>query len=160
MIMADPVLIKDPPFFVPKREYAPPGYTGWAREAVDLFAMYNEGFDAWLSDLKKEQALFKTHVYENNDLTDTDLRQHREHLCGLLSVGESLALAFMRLGQEQSDKAKDVVPYVNLIDQKLKELFSVLFAWHGPLQCQSDVPDSFKQSVSEAESGKLVDLDV
>ena len=157
--MADPVLTQNPPFYFPNREYAPPGRTLWVRPTMDQFTICTGAFQQWLSDIEKEQALFKINVYENNNLTESDLRQHREHLCGLLSIGESVALAFMSVGQ-QPDKAKDVIPYINMIDQKLKELFSVLFAWHGPLQGQSDVPESFKQAVAEADAGNLVELDV
>ncbi len=76
----------------------------------------------------------------------------------MLSWGEFLALEYIELGGT-TGKPEEIQPQLNLIEQKTKELFSILLAWHGELKNQSDIPDSFKQATLEAEEGKILDFD-
>lgn len=105
------------------------------------------------------EQLFKLHVYENPNVGQTDLRQHRLRLCKTIAVGEALATLFIALGRAGTAQ-KEEEPIIALIDQQVGKLFSVLLAWHSPLAAQPDVPDSFKQAAKEEQEGKIVDLDI
>ena len=112
-----------------------------------------------MADVAGAEKLFREHVYENNDLTELDIRQHRTSLFAMLADGESIVLAFVEWALK-SGKAKETNAFITLLDQKLSELMKTLWEWHGPLEAQSDVPDSFKRSAQEVDSGKIVDLEL
>jgi hypothetical protein len=118
-------------------------------------------FKEWVDDVASNEKLFKEHVYDNGNLTDFDIRQHRARLYAMLSDGETLAIAFTKwLEAEKSTQTKEQVKqYLDLLDKKLKELLQTLFAWHGDFHSQADVPDSLKQAINEADSGNLVDFE-
>ena len=113
---------------------------------------------AWITQVSEDEALFKQHVYNNNDLQDSDARQHRARLCHTISVGENLALGFIMLGEQPGQS--ETTATVSMIDQTIKKLSDTFFAWHGSLSAQSDIPESFKQASLEVEEGKVVDLDI
>ena len=77
-----------------------------------------------------------------------------------LSDGEILAGINYILWAEATKKEKEALAAVNLLDEKLAVLRNILWKWHGPLEAQSDVSDSFKQGAKEADEGKIVDLDL
>jgi hypothetical protein len=141
------------------REMFPQSHRTWLVEKQTQEEALQTGFTGWMEDVSKNEKLFREHVYENKDLVELDIRQHRGRLLALLADGEALSLAFYAWG-ETSGKIDHVVAYVNLLDQKLKELFTALWEWHGPVEAQSDIPESFKQAAKEAEAGKIVDLDI
>jgi hypothetical protein len=131
----------------------------WVVQKEDPENVLRRQLGVWLQDVSANNALFKKHVYDNDDLGESDLRQHRGRICELISLGELLAMGFTAFGQE-TGKEKEVLPVVETIDQVLKKLFDVLMAWHGPLAAQTDIPESFKQAAREVEEGKVVDLDI
>jgi hypothetical protein len=113
-----------------------------------------------LSQSPLTKKLFKAHVYNNQNLSKYDLRQHRGRLCCAISVGENLALSFCEMGPSLGMSPEDIKTTVALIDQHVDKLAATLFTWHGPLNGQSDIPESFKQAAKEASEGKIVDLDI
>lgn len=141
------------------REMAPASHRVWLQEQEDENEMLQKAFASWMKGLADAQNLFKKHVYENPDFNEFDLRQHRASLCSLIHDGEFLAYSFIKNAGE-TGKIEEIQPTLALIDQKVKEMLEVLFAWHAPLKSQSDIPDSFKQAAQEVEEGKIVDLDV
>jgi hypothetical protein len=114
---------------------------------------------SWLKDVAESEEVFRQHVYENKDVTQMDFRQHRASLFAFLSDGENLAIGYT-LWAEATKKEKEALAAVNLLDEKLAVLRNILWKWHGPLEAQSDVPESFKQGAKEADEGKIVDLDL
>jgi len=139
------------------REIAPQSHTRWLVQHEDEGELLQAMFADWLKEVANDQKLFKEYVYENKNLTDLDLRQHRARLCGLISRGEFLAFAFIEWAAK-TQALEQVKSHIGIVDQKLKELFEALFAWHGDLQSQPDIPESFKRAAQEAERGNIVDF--
>lgn len=140
---------------IPHREICPPDFKRWNQSQgglADLEAKYAE----WLSEIASAEDLFKEHVYQTDDLTDGDARQHRFHLCSLMATGERLALKFLMHGDE-NDNMEFVQKYASLIDGKLETFRQTLHKWHGPIDQQTDLPDSLKQAASEIETGQIED---
>ena len=142
-----------------QRETAPQSHREWIRQEEDPEIILQSELANWLKNVSSNETLFKEHVYENNNLTDADLRQHRSRICDLISSGEVLAMGFVFLGQ-QKKKENEFGVVAQMIDQALKKLLETLFAWHGPLSAQADIPESFKQAAKEVADGKIVDLDI
>ena len=141
------------------REIAPKSHRVWQTENEEGLSSLQPLFTAWLDAVAENEAMFKKFVYENDNLSEGDLRQHRIYLYASLHDGEELAFAYLHLAS-LNEKMEEVKPIVEIIDGKLKELAKILFSWHGPIESQSDVPESFKQATRETAEGKIVDLDV
>jgi len=139
------------------REIAPLSHRIWQRQNLDESGILQAQFTQWLENVTSSEAIFKQYVYENPNLQDTDLRQHRSFLYALLHDGETLAYQYLDLGT-RTGKSEEFKAHVTIIDQNLKELFKTLIAWHGPLSAQSDIPESFKQAVQEVAQGKILDF--
>src|SRR5579864_5417256 len=109
--------VRMPPTALPKpspREIAPPEfsqvrYRFWPGEHQDERQILQSNLATWMQNLTTVGELFKQHVYENKDLRESDLRQHRIMLYNLLFDGESLALAYMEFWA-QSGKPNDLPP--------------------------------------------------
>jgi hypothetical protein len=140
------------------REISPPSFKRWEEEHQDEYASLEDAFSAWKSLITQNEELFKKHVYENDDLRELDLRQHRSRLFYLLAVGESVALSFLTL-EDSTDRTEEVKNYVGLIDAKLAELRQTLQKWHGPLEHQEDLPKDFVEAVLEFKAGQVVDME-
>jgi len=104
-------------------------------------------FATWIADIADNEALFKKHVYDNDDLDQMDLWEHRARLYRLLAIGDHLKIEFIRVSA-LLDKADDLKSHIGLIEQQHKELFTVLLAWHAPLELQKDIPESFKTAAA------------
>lgn len=133
----------------------------WPEE--DNLSILERRFSTWIDGVAEtEEKYFKKYVYENPDITDMDLRQHRAGLYLILSTGEELAVDFLGFNKE-AGQATPPIPliqkYILLIDQKLDELRQTLHQWHGDLESQTDIPESFKQAVRDFETGKVVDME-
>jgi hypothetical protein len=139
----------------PQREIGP-SFRAWKDDTEDKFSRLVREYEDWLSTLAEGEALFKKHVYDNPEAEQYDYRQHRAKLYFFLAEGEGLALEF--LSASSSDEAK-ALNYVTLIDQKLDGLRAVLNAWHGALEDQKDIPESFKQGIRDFEAGRVVDME-
>jgi hypothetical protein len=142
-----------------KREYAPAQPKGWVVAEEDPLSALTRELGEWIQELSQNDVLFKKYVYENENYTNSDTRQHRARICRLIAVGETLALGILILGQK-SGNLDEVKPTVQLIDQKIKKLLDELMTWHGSLEVQSDIPESFKQAAREVEQGQIEDLDI
>jgi hypothetical protein len=105
------------------------------------------------------ERLFQAHVYDNPDLGDFDLRQHRARLHWLLHNGELLAMKLVNM-RAKSSVPRETQALLDRIEEKRKELLGVLFEWHAPLEAQPDVPASFKEAAREAAAGHVTDLDI
>lgn len=139
------------------REVAPPGH--WKQENEDEKTSLVSSVQAWLEGVTANERLFQIHVYDNPDLGDLDLRQHRARLHSLLADGELLGMKLIEFRRKASQPREAQVLF-DRVEQKRQELFSVLFGWHGPLDAQADVPPSFKEAAREASAGRVVDLDL
>jgi hypothetical protein len=128
----------------------------WVSQKPDIWTLLQNSLSEWLADITVKQEMFKRFVYENEDLHDTDLRQHRLFLFELLCHGEALALDYMMHAEAGPKEAIEAT--MRLIEERKKELFRVLLEWHGPPDIQTDLPDSFKQAMREVEEGKIVDF--
>lgn len=146
------------------RELAPFGYSGsrtrvlW--EEPDAFLAIQNSMGQWLSNIGEAEAVFRRFVYENTNLQDTDLRQHRIGLYALLCDGEALAFDCNKYGAAHPDERTKTGPLLAVIEQKLGVLFDTLVSWHGDLHSQQDIPDSFKKSAKELEEGKIVEFEI
>ncbi|HXC34774.1 MAG TPA: hypothetical protein VNV43_02810 [Candidatus Acidoferrales bacterium] len=125
----------------------------------DLGTSLKRRFGEWLKDLSESEVLFKKHVYDNEDLKASDMRQHRIRICTLIAEGEKLALDLLILANETNSESL-VKTFVESIDETIKKLLNEFVAWHGKLDDQPDIPESFKKAAQESESGKLEDLDI
>jgi hypothetical protein len=138
----------------PTREVLPDTHRIWLEEQQDGYSKLEKRFFLWIEELETSDELFKKHIYENPDLVEGDLRQHRLRIHTLMAHGEKLALGFMRLGV-----AEDTKNYISRIDEQLRGLWNTLHAWHGPMEEQKDIPESFKRGLAEIEAGKVVDME-
>lgn len=136
------------------REISPPSHRAWLEAQEGKYAQLETRYSDWLKVLTETEELFKKHVYENENFTDSDARQHRFLLCDLLAVGEELAFDFLVL-----QDGTDVQSYVTLIDLKLDVLRRTLHSWHGPVDEQKDIPQSFKKGIADIDDGKVVTMD-
>jgi hypothetical protein len=129
----------------------------WREKEEDEYTLLERRLAAWINALSEGESLFKKHVYENDDVTNLDLRQHRGCLYCALYTGEDLAVDFLFLNEPTK---KDVTQKIIMfIDQKLDELRQTLHAWHGNLNDQTDIPQSFKDAIHELDRGELEPLD-
>lgn len=135
------------------REVAPPLHRTWMRDQEDERAAFTKQLDEWTAEIKNCEALFVKHVYENQAMNDFDLRQHRSLLYWLLAVGEELAMDFLAM------EVDDGAAIASMIDIRLDEFRATLHAWHGEVEQQADVPESFKRAVKDVAAGRLVDME-
>lgn len=142
-----------------KRGLTPASSQSWVVPKEDPATELTRAIGAWFTELGNSEALFRKHVYDNDNFNEGDRRQHCGRLCALIADGQALAVEITLLAQE-SDAINEVRPIIEAIDQKLKKLIAELFEWHGSLENQHDVPESFKQSAREVNGGKIVDLDI
>lgn len=141
------------------RELAPVSHRVWLQEQSDEAEVLQAQLAKWLSNVSSHEALFRRHVYENPDMTEFDLRQHRAVLFAMIADGEMLAVEYIKWGAKQS-KIKEIQASVNLLDEQVAKLLQVLYAWHSNAKDHPDIPESFKQAMQEVVEGKLVDLDI
>ena len=139
------------------REITPSGH--WKQENEDEKQSLEVSVQGWLENVAGHEHLFQIHVYDNPDLGDLDLRQHRSRLHGILTDAELLAMKLIDL-RAKTSKPREVQALLDKVEEKRKELLGVLFAWHAPLESQADVPASFKEAAREASAGRVVDLDI
>jgi hypothetical protein len=132
----------------------------WGSEDEDPQQKLKREFAEWLNNIAASERVFKSRVYENADLNENDIRQHRCRVCALISMGEYLAIAFTMMAGKNPESASETKPIVAVIDQEVAKFFHRLISWHGPLDIQADVPDSFKQAAKEAKEDKIVNLDI
>ena len=133
----------------------------WREKEEDEHTLLQRRLAAWIEEIAELEKLFKKLVYENKDLKSFDLRMHRVCLYYLLWSGEALAAEFLRF-QAESKKEKDdgsLETSLRFIDSKLDELRETLHAWHGNLDVQIDIPQSFKDAIHELDRGELEPLD-
>jgi hypothetical protein len=131
----------------------------WSVENEDPVVWLKSEFAEWTKEISANEKLFKLHVYENQNLLKSDLRQHCGRICHSIATGEYLAAMFTTVGR-QTDTESEVNPIISLIDHQLGKLLDALIAWHAPLDAQKDIPESFKQAAREAKEGNIVDLDI
>jgi hypothetical protein len=141
-----------------RREIAPKSHRLWQTQNEDIASSLQSLFTSWFSDVSESEANFKKFVYENSELHQMDLRQHRILLHSLLRDGEELAFLYLNYAYT-SNKLEDVKPIIAVIENKLKELFDVLLSWHGDLSIQKDIPESFKTGIQDIKEGKILDFD-
>ncbi len=143
---------------LPTEEIAPPAHRRWVQEAQDEFSVLEERFREWGALIDENEELFRRNIYQSEEASDSDFRQHRIRLCEMMAEGESLSLDFLILLEKEPNE--EGVAYVKLIDQKVAGLRSRFFQWHGPLEAQADIPQAFIDGVRDLKSGKVVDMEV
>jgi hypothetical protein len=119
---------------------------------VDLDALYG----VWQAQLDHTEQMFREHVYDNQDATQYDYRQHRMFLYNMLWLGETLAITLIRLGKLGILGTEE---YFQRADAKLAELRQTLHSWHGSIEHQSDLPESLKQAFAELDRGETLPFD-
>ncbi len=139
------------------RETAPRGHNRWLAQKEDEHDILQAMYAAWWTEVAKNEALFKRNVYDNPDLDELDLRQHRQRLNTLMSDGEIIALSCIDWAVKTGNWDEGRI-FLQSLDQKIAQLSKILFEWHGELQSQPDIPDSFKRAAEEIEQGKIVDF--
>ena len=133
------------------REMAPPSHQTWARVQTDARTVLETRLAAWLQSLAELEVLFSQHVYDNPNMGDFDLRQHRQYLYWALADGESIAVEHI--------KAKSAPESVAFIDQRLEQLRTTLNQWHGTIESQIGFPESLKQGFQDSASERVVDME-
>ncbi len=136
------------------RETAPQDRSCWLREGEDTQSILMSRLKEWMESIAEMEHLFVKHVYENPECSNWDFRLHRHALYILLANGEGIASDFIRHSEGESETI------VKLIDEKLQPLQKTLFEWHGPVETDSSIPDSFKESFAQYKAGNLVDFDL
>ena len=126
---------------------------GWREKDVEQINL-DSLYAAWIEQIDRIEGMFKQHIYENPKADQFDYRQHRLLLYSLLFAGENLAMTLLRL-----EKLIPIGHYIERVDAKLVELYDTLQSWHGKLEDQSDVPESFKQAIRELENGQIEPFD-
>jgi len=133
----------------------PPNY--WvASTQPDEVALLKEEFNFWLQGVSKNEKLFEQNVYKNPNLTGLDLHQHRARLYTLLARGEGLIVKFYAFAQANKI---DPSGYYKVIEENLNSLTKTFNDWHGDLESQEDIPQSFKDAIRDLNNGKVVPLD-
>src|SRR4051794_12497219 len=117
-----------PPMFSSRGEIAPAPSHVWLREKHGELALLEKEFSAWVAEIQSNEELFKKHVYENENPTQLDFRQHRASLSVTIAWGETLALKFVEVEGQGGER------YVDLIDEKIIALRSVFHEWHGAIK--------------------------
>lgn len=125
-------------------------------EEPDELAKAKHNFNFWLLGISENEALFEQYVYKNPNLSELDLHQHRSRLFWMLANGENLIVKFYKLKTTQKF---DPSNYFKLIQENLDALLTTFNAWHGPLDAQEDVPQSFKDAVQELNRDELEPMD-
>ena len=139
-------------FTFPAREIVP---TGWAmEEQKDPSQIAKDHFALWTKSIAMNAELFKKHVYENENLGELDLRQHRARLHAMIAFGENLAFDFLQLKDPRATEA-----HVPFIDTQLAQLRGTLEEWHGPIESDPNIPETFKQATREVLAGQLEDFE-
>lgn len=141
------------------REIFPPSHRRWIEQQADEIQNLQRRFTVWLDFLADFSGLVTRHVFENPNMTDSDLRQHRAGLYNLLYLGEELALDFGEASKKGLIDAMEFANFLGLIEKNLKRLSEELHAWHGKLENQGDIPESFIQGIKDIDEGRVVDLD-
>jgi hypothetical protein len=80
-------------------------------------------------------------------------------LAALIADGESLALDVYYLACEGAVDQESSNHHTLLIDQHLDKLMKRLHEWHGAVEDQADIPESFKQGVRDIAEGKVVEME-
>jgi len=140
--------VKRPAVSFVGREMFPPSHREWLDAQGDGVAQIEEAFAKWLQAVSKFEAIAERKVYNNSECEETDLRFHRGGLAALISDGERIAIeesVFLAQGMIDADHFK---AHVGVIDQHLAKLTKRLHEWHGALEDQADVPQSFKDGVN------------
>jgi hypothetical protein len=140
--------------FVSHSESAPAAHRSWVQEDAAVLEALQRQLARWIENVAANVELFEKNVYGNPEANDSDFRQHRFLLYRMLADGEEIALGFLDVHDHPDSQS-----CVKLIDQKLGELSQVLFSWHGPLEAQSDIPESFKQGMKDLAAGHLIPME-
>lgn len=133
----------------------------WFNEKKDQFSVLKQRFRDWSKMCEENEELFQRYVYNNENPSDGDFRQHRFVLCNMMTHGESIAydiLTFCGDNPETDAETKmEAVSYARFIDQKLAQMRSTFFKWHGDVESQMDFPDSLKEAAREIAAGNIED---
>ncbi|MBI4028096.1 MAG: hypothetical protein HY360_24140 [Verrucomicrobia bacterium] len=140
-----------------KREMAPPSVQAWMDWQQDASLVLEHKITAWLKMTTNLKRISKELVYDAEELLDINLRCHRRFHGQMIAEGEALAIELLE-GSASLEADKRAM-YLPLIDQKLSDLVKALHQWHGKLEDQKDVPDSFLKGVRDIEEGKVVDME-
>ena len=134
------------------RETSPPAFRRWVQKNEEESARLDTIYQTWVKNIEDIKPQFEQHVYNNPEANSLDFKQHRFCLYTLLAAGEELVLDYVRLATEGKATPDSVQPRILHIEQELGKLAKALHEWHGPLEAQSDIPDSFKRAAAEAAS--------
>ena len=104
--------------------------------------------------LQEAEVLFAKHVYNNPNLSDLDVRQHRWVLHFLLYRAEDLAIKFL-----VAQRPSETVPYVEFLDDQTKRLQKILQDWHGDTAQADEIPESFEQAMRDVEMGRISSME-
>ena len=146
------------PYLTP-REIAPPSHREWAAQEIDKGAEWNEIFEKWTTFVGAFFRVAKKRLYDNSDFTELDLRFHRHGAATLICDGEALVVNGGTLVQEEIIDAEEMRLRIEIIDRSLAKLTRALHQWHGAIEDQADIPESFKSGIRDLEQGKVVDFD-
>lgn len=119
--------------------------------------LLTKSFTNWCEEVKSTEANFKKYVYDNQEMGELDLRQHRLWLHNLLCTGEAMLVNF-QVFQSMTSNEDAFQEETTLIEQKKKELFATLIEWHGPIEAQTDLPADLKQAMREIAAGQIEDM--
>src|SRR5450755_152761 len=70
----------------------------WLPQKVDVGVFLQLALADWMKVVTHNEAMFKKNVYENDNLLETDIRQHRAWTCRMISDGELIAVGFLGYG--------------------------------------------------------------
>jgi hypothetical protein len=142
---------------LPEREIAPRSQAIWV-ETQSQSKVWKEAFADWMSRVHALEGLAKQHVYDNPEMHDSDLRQHRAGIYLLLSNGEDLAVNACLLASMNAFDHSEVRAFVTQIDSVIAGLFNTLSAWHGIIQGQPDLPPELLKGFEEVDQGRTTDF--
>ncbi|HTI71557.1 MAG TPA: hypothetical protein VMF06_16405 [Candidatus Limnocylindria bacterium] len=128
------------------REMCPPEWRSLKQAPEDEIHARFENFKEMIEFSEKN---FKEHVYDNHEAGQYDFMQHRYVICYLMSVGEKLAMDAFRLEQDQ---VRDAM--LTKVEATLRPLRLIFFQWHGPIEAQTDLPESLKTGMLQGMAGE------
>ena len=122
-------------------------------------SMLRKEYAAWIERVKVAQATAAKQLYDNPNSCTIQLRFHLQNFAALLSRGQMMVLKAYDLCSKGEAPDDFFAEEISAIDGFVPDLVERLHMWHGPIDSQIDIPDSFKRGVKDIDEGRLVDME-
>lgn len=131
----------------------------WNPAQEDEVSKLKKDYAEWIVRAQATQATAAKQLYDNPDSCPIQLRFHLLNFASLLSRGQIMVLKAFDLCSKGEAKEDFFEQEIANIDSLVPDLVDRLHAWHGSVDSQHDIPESFKRGVKDIDDGKVVDMD-